>query len=253
MNIPFGLVNAVQSRQVVLFAGAGISQIALNVSGRSLKEALGADIRKNYSDYDVTERTFEDVCDEWSALNDKVGLVFRIAELIPKNATPLPSHLVAVEAFRFIITTNWDLLFEEAYRTAMPHYHRIVAESDVPGFNFDQHNLLKIHGSVDQPTSMVATTEDYEAYPDTHSGMLRCVADLVSNNTVLFVGYGIRDEHVRRLLAFVRRTRGQWSRRAYAIGFYDSVRTRALDRRNIEVLPYDAADVLPEIVRRAKT
>jgi hypothetical protein len=71
------------------------------------------------------------------------------------------------------------------------------------------------------------------------------------NNTVLFVGYGLRDEHVRRLLARIRRERGDWARKAYAVGYYDQVRTRTLLKKNIEVLPYDAEVFLPALVERA--
>ena len=64
----------------------------------------------------------------------------------------------------------------------------------------------------------------------------------------------MRDEHVRRVLAHVRHQRGEFARRAYAVmgkGFDDEVRTRLLDKRNIEVLPYDADDFLPELAIRA--
>lgn len=71
------------------------------------------------------------------------------------------------------------------------------------------------------------------------------------NNTVLFVGSGLRDEHVRGLLTRIRRERGQWARKAYAIGFYDQVFTKLLATRNIEVLSGAAEDFLPELADKA--
>jgi hypothetical protein len=56
------------------------------------------------------------------------------------------------------------------------------------------------------------------------------------SNTVLFVGYALRDEHVRRLLTHIRRQRGPWARRAYAVGYFDAVRVRLLDKRNIQAI-----------------
>jgi len=85
--------------------------------------------------------------------------------------------------------------------------------------------LLKIHGSADRPLSLVATTDDYEMYFDTHAMIEEKVGELLSNNTVIFVGYGFGDEHIRHLLARIRRKRGPWKRKAYAVGFYDEVRT----------------------------
>jgi hypothetical protein len=127
----------------------------------------------------------------------------------------------------------------------------LSSEDDAPNFNYDQHNLLKIHGSADRPLTLVATTDDYESYADTHPRLLDRVADPLFNNAVLFVGYGLRDEHVRRLLSRVRRQRGEWARRAYAVGYYDEVRKKLLGSRNIQVIEGDADDVLVELFARA--
>jgi hypothetical protein len=254
IRIPNALVNAVKQRQAVVFAGAGISIKSLGVTTIKIRDAVGHEIRKDYPNYDFQSRSVEDVCDEYIALNDRITLVNLLAALIPQDAIPLQSHVAAVKAFRFIVTTNWDLLFEAAYRRIGQGYQVLAGEEDAPNFNYDQHNLLKIHGSADRPLTLIATSEDYENYPDTHRQLLDRVADLLWNNTVLFVGYGLRDEHVRRLLARIRRQRGEWARRAYAVmgkSFDDEVRTRLLDKRNIEVLPYDAEDFLPELAVRA--
>ena len=38
------------------------------------------------------------------------------------------------------------------------------------------------------------------------------------------------------LLTHIRRERGAWARRAYAVGFFDAVRTKLLDKRNIQTI-----------------
>jgi hypothetical protein len=145
------------------------------------------------------------------------------------------------------VTTNWDLLFEAAYRQIGQHYQLLAAEADAPMFNYDQHNLLKIHGSADRPATLVATTDDYENYAETHNQLLSRVSELLHNNTVIFVGYGLRDEHIRRLLSRIRRQRQQWARKAFAVGFYDEVRTILLGTRQIEIVNEDADAFLPEL------
>ena len=249
--IPSPLVDAVAKRQAVLFAGAGISFASLGIAGAGLRDAIGAEIAKDYKGYDPGQRSFEDVCDEYAAINDLSGLVNKIAEYIPQNASPTPAHCAAVAMFRFIVTTNWDVLFEEAYRQIGQGKQTIADETDALNFNADQHNLIKLHGTVDRPLTIVATTDDYESYADTHPRLFDVLANLLDTNTVLFVGYGLRDEHVRRLLSRIRRQRGAWSRKASAIGFYDEVRTKLLAARKIEVIPGAADDVLPELAARA--
>jgi hypothetical protein len=250
-DIPNALVRAVRDRQAVLFAGAGMSLKALGVAGLELRNAIGALIAQDYPEYDPETRTFEDTCDEYVAINDRTGLVNELASMIPKNAAPTEAHVAAVDAFRFIVTTNWDLLFEEAYRQSGHGYQVLASEQDAPNFSYDQHNLLKIHGSADRPLTLIATSDDYESYVDTHSQLLSRVAELLHNNTVLFVGYGLRDEHVRRLLSTVRRQRGDWARRAYAVGYFDRVRTKLLDSRNIQVAEANADEFIVELVGRA--
>jgi hypothetical protein len=198
-----------------------------------------------------TGRSLEDVCDEYEVLHDRPQLVDLLALSIPQNMQPLRSHLAAVATFRFIVTTNWDLLFEAAYRQIGQRYQILIEEADAPMFSSDQHNLLKIHGSIDRPRSLVCTTDDYESYPDSHSQLLDRVGELVYNNTVLFVGHGLRDEHLRRLLSQIRRRRGDLQRRNYAVGFYDEVRRKLLGDRKIEVLEADAEDFLPSLQNAA--
>lgn len=251
MQIKATLVDAVRNRQAVLFAGAGISWKAIGFGGKHVRDQIGIEIKRDFPDYDFESRSVEDVCDEYTALNDRVVLVDRLAALIPQDKEAQESHVAAVKAFRFIVTTNWDLLFEAAYRKINQKYQVLFTDADVPMFNYDQHNLLKIHGSVDHPMTLVATTDDYENYPETHARLLDRVAELLYSNTVLFVGYGLKDEHVRHLLSRIRSRRAQWTRKAYAVGYFDEVRTRLLASRQIEVIKADADIFLPELALQA--
>jgi NAD-dependent SIR2 family protein deacetylase len=247
MQIPVGLIDAVRQRNAVLFAGAGISYNAVKVGGMELRNWIGAEIQKDYPAYEFQSRSLENVCDEYELLHDRPTLVTLLAGQIPQNVDTLPGHVAAVQAFRFIVTTNWDVLFEAAYRKIGQRYQILMEEADAPMFNYDQHNLLKIHGSIDRPRSLVCTTDDYEGYADTHPQLLDRVGELLYNNTVLFVGHGLRDEHLRRLLYQIRRKRGDLQRRNYVVGFYDDVRTRLLESRKMDVIQADAGYFLPEL------
>jgi hypothetical protein len=145
MRIPNALVEAVRPRrqrqQAVLFAGAGISVQSIQLIANTVRDAIGRKIQLDYPGYQFGTRSLEDVCDEYAALNDRITLVNELAALIPKNALPLPSHIAAVKAFRFIVTTNWDLLFEAAYRQIGQEYQVLIREQDAPNFHYDEDNL----------------------------------------------------------------------------------------------------------------
>jgi NAD-dependent SIR2 family protein deacetylase len=207
-RIPAALRAAVRQRQAVLFAGAGISAGVLGLAGGSIRDAVANRIREDFKEYDLKPRRLEDVCDEYQAISDRNSLVSFLAAHVPINRPPSEGHVAAVNLFPCIITTNWDLLFEEAYRKLRKEYRLLVEDRDAPNFSYEHANLLKIHGSVDRPRSLICTTEDYETYPETHPQLLDKVASLLTENTILFVGYGLGDEHVRALLSRIRRTRG---------------------------------------------
>ncbi len=163
------MVDRVRNRQAVPFAGGGVSWKAIRFGGLHIRDQLGMQIKRDFPSYEWESRSVEDVCDEYAAFNYRLALVDRLAGLIPQDRAPQESHTAAVRAFRFIVTTNWDLLFESAYREIGQHYQVLSQEADAPMFNYDQHNLLKIHGSADRPVSLLATTDDYENYDETHS------------------------------------------------------------------------------------
>lgn len=52
MQIPPNLIDAVQDKKAVLFAGAGISWKALGFGGLHIRDQLGAQIKRYHPDYD---------------------------------------------------------------------------------------------------------------------------------------------------------------------------------------------------------
>lgn len=71
---------------------------------------------------------------------------------------PNPIHiaiaeLVSLGAIEHIITTNYDLSFEEALVAAGVAFHRVVSKKD--GLGNGQPILFKLHGSADEPASLV--------------------------------------------------------------------------------------------------
>lgn len=250
--IPFNLVDAIIDRRAVLFAGAGISLPVLNVGALHLRDQLGELIKREYPTYDYSARSLEDVCEEYEVINDRRTLVYKLAGFIPQNLRPTPAHHAAVQAFQFVVTTNWDDLFETAYRDVGKEKQILSREEDAPGFGYDQANLLMIHGSAKSPLSLVATSGDYEAYPDTHPRLLDHVGSLIQRETVVFIGYGLHDEHVRRLLARIRRQHGPWQARHYVVGFFDDVRVKLLEHRGMTVIQSSADDFMAELMSRAR-
>ena len=67
--IKAALLDAARRRELVLFAGAGISWQSLGFGGEYLRDQIGEEIRRDFPDYDVQSRSLEDVCDVMSMLH----------------------------------------------------------------------------------------------------------------------------------------------------------------------------------------
>ncbi len=248
-RLPPALVEAVWKREAVLFAGAGMSAEALGVRTANLTDELVADIRRHYPEYDATGRSFETVADEYEAILGADTLTTRLVAEIPQDADPSPSHRIASDLFSTVITTNWDLLFEAAYRLAGSRALVVSSNEGAPAYGADQPTVIKMHGTVETPTTIVATASQYETYHLSHPDLLKLIGTIVDRHVVVFVGYGLRDEHLRRLLATTRYGKQRWAKAAFAVGHFDEARAAVLENRDIKVINCDAAMFFPALQR----
>lgn len=169
--IPNALIESVQRQEAVLFAGAGISQSALGVTGLTVRDAIGLKIRKDYPDYQVERRTFEDVCDEFAALNSRITLVNELSDLIPQNVAPTDNLRFTAKCFRYILTTNWDQLFEEAIKELGGKFRVLSSAQDAPNFNYDSTTCSR---STDRSSTRSPSSPRRRTMRRTRRRMRRC-------------------------------------------------------------------------------
>ncbi|WP_313366218.1 SIR2 family protein [Microbacterium sp.] len=110
-----------------------------------------------------------------------------------------PPLLAALEAEQ-AITLNYDQLFEWAAEDG--HRPRRV----VPGPRSDEERwLLKLHGSVDDPESIVLTRDDYLGFNADRAALSSLVKATLMTRHLLFVGFGVQDPHFHEIVHDVRR------------------------------------------------
>ena len=102
-----------------------------------------------------------------------------------------------------MVTTNYDELFERASRaigkdvSVLPH---------APTAGPDRW-LLKMHGCVTDPESIVLTREDYLRYDQRRQALAGIVQALLMMRHMLFVGFSLNDDNFHRIADAVRRAR----------------------------------------------
>ena len=98
------------------------------------------------------------------------------------------------------ITLNYDLLFEKA-STDIGDERTVIPDSSVNGEKW----LLKLHGSVNNPESIVLTRDDYLGYNASREALSAVVKATLITHHLLFVGFGLKDDHFHEIIHDVRR------------------------------------------------
>ena len=196
VDFPEQLLNALRDGRLVVFAGAGVSMGPpanlpdFRELARQIAEGTGITIGK-----DEPEDRF------LGQLKAAGTDVHQIAAQRLQHNNPLPKELHRdllrlypnAEDIR-IVTTNFDLVFEEAVSDLFATGPRIFYAPVLPlGERFQ--GIVHIHGSVSEPEGMILTHRDFgRAYLTQADGWARrFLVDLFDNHTVLFVGYSHND------------------------------------------------------------
>jgi len=94
-----------------------------------------------------------------------------------------------------VITTNYDKFIEN---DIFVNHDVIVGQKVFMGSEYG--TILKIHGSVDDPNSLILTKKDYDRFEKKSKILAAKVLNLFTENPVIFLGYSITDANVRKLL-----------------------------------------------------
>ena len=134
------------------------------------------------------------------------------------NAEPTPAHcLLAKLPFPCIITTNFDSLMERALEAERKNpqvesYVRRADKKDLRPGTEEEPLVYKLHGSIDQIDTLIATEDDVIDFAacllQDNPSLPSLIGKLFETNTLLFVGYGLRDWNVRMMLRALRKRRG---------------------------------------------
>ena len=212
-NLPFEfpqeVIDACISGNLVVFAGAGISTEQRNVFIDSLYEDLKFDSgidQKSDIDFPELVSTF---CNQPNGrkkflqkLKYRLDYVHQFPELYSK-ASRFHKEISTIWSINTFITTNWDDYFERQCG-AIP----LVTDQDVAAFSdIPERKVLKIHGSIYNYGSIIASNEDYQrCYRQLSKNIIGSqLKSILATKVVLFVGYSFRDFDFNKIYQFIRK------------------------------------------------
>jgi hypothetical protein len=234
MPISEDIINSVKAGKCILFLGAmasaapppegsGFHAGALPPSGRALSEKLAAECKYPYED--KTNLAHVSLFYQWQEGKSRQALVKAVeAEVAAPHLSPSPAlHMLAALPFRITITTNYDQLYDQALFAAKtldglskkPRITIYDPKRDGPPESVpldplaEQPILIKLHGDITKPESIVITEEDYitfiqrMAMPERSPIHEKLRARMMEWPT-LFIGYSLKDYNLRLLFKTLR-------------------------------------------------
>ena len=203
LDFPSALISALRDHRLVVFAGAGVSmgEPSCLPDFKTLAEQIAQGTGESPGETEPADRFLGRL------KTDKRVQVHELAAQLLKARCPRSTELhrdllrLFPSATRTrIVTTNFDLLFEQAAEDG-------AADSKLEVFNapalplgrkFD--GIIHVHGALDRPETMVLTDADFGRAYLTEGWARRFLLDLFQSFTVLFVGYS-HDDIVMNYLA----------------------------------------------------
>jgi hypothetical protein len=192
LTLPPSLVRVVADRSALLFAGAGMSMQAGLPSAYAFAEHILAKISELDPSYvrGAHAGNFNDLATDFALLAGSAGLRDAVAELMGVEALVGPSSAqrTAVSAFDMIVTTNYDTLLERADEVSRL---TVVAEEFLAPL--PRTALVKLHGTMNDPKSLVVTSEDLLSHGNRRQHVIEAVRTQVLSRSVVVVGSSLRD------------------------------------------------------------
>ncbi|MFA4878382.1 MAG: SIR2 family protein [Methanoregula sp.] len=237
--IPPELYDEIKRENCIIFAGAGISTERKSNSG----EPTFYEIIKNECEFSSElNPPFPEVMQHYCNIKDGGKKNLLIRQIIgrlesfldgsEKEHTTTFTHLEIARNpfFRIIVTTNWDTFFERRLNVLVP----MVEDRDIPFWDDKKRQILKIHGCVTRPYTMIITQNDYEDLISSkmHSPVFTKLKDLMATKTFLFIGYSMRDPNIKMLFSDLSKSLGDFSRLSYAVDIDPSEETIAEWKKN---------------------
>lgn len=121
-------------------------------------------------------------------------------------------QILAGWPIKIVLTTNYDNLMERAFcpekDPVKAIYSRKGENKEIIEPTLKCPLVYKLHGSLDDPDSMVITENDYIDFLisllNNDAGVPSLIKNVFKDYSILFIGYGLRDWNIRVLLKYLR-------------------------------------------------
>ena len=203
--MPKEILDAAEHGELVLFCGAGISTENKSVLPFSFYKEIQEELEidDNTLPFSKLMQMYCDLPNGRRKLLKKIKNRFEYIHSFPeleRAATKFHRELAELYFIKTIITTNWDAYFEECC-AATP----ITTPEDYVFWDENERCVLKIHGSINNPGSIIATEDDYTKCTESlEKGIIGAtLKTILARRTVVFIGFSFGDEDFSQIMAYL--------------------------------------------------
>lgn len=223
-----------------VFVGAGISLGARLPSWHKLMGPLRTDLGPAVG----PGTSYLDIAELYEVKHSRSVLVQYLKERLGDVRFQLTKthELIVGLPVQRIYTTNFDTLLEQASQKKQINRNVIFNASQVGFSDTSTLSIVKLHGDLSDPGSIVISARDFYSY----FGKNPAVADLLKvelqTHTVLFLGYSFSDPNLGMILGNAANQSGAVRPLLYSLQLKPSELTvRAMSARGVKVIALDAA------------
>ncbi len=256
---PKSLIEHLTAGRCVLFAGSGLSAWAKLPTWRDFlkfmveklyEEEPGKHDKKELDDLLEKGKLLDiaDYCKE--AFSSALYTNILSSKLRGDDVIdfPDPYKLIVQLPFTAVITTNYDKLLERAYERLANISPKTPTHMDIDSLGtllfMNNFFILKAHGDIDRPESLILTTSDYSGIIHSNPAFNSLFSAILLTKAILFIGYSISDPDFRLLLERQLTTFKGYVPDRYALmsGVGEIEQQVLLRSAGIKVLPYAEHD-----------
>ena len=226
-DMPGEIIEAAIHGDLALFCGAGISTESKNVLPHSfyteIKRELGTDDNLSFS------KLMQLYCDKPNGrkkllknIRERFDYIKSFPEL-ERSASSFHRELAELYPIKTIITTNWDTYFEE-YCAAVP----ITIPEDFAYWDEIERFVLKVHGSITNLSTIVATEKDYQkCYKFLQKGIVGAtLKQILATKTVVFIGFSFGDDDLNQIMDYLQKEMGDIYPHIYLVTLDETLKDR---------------------------
>jgi hypothetical protein len=151
---------------------------------------------------------------------------------------------------RVIFTTNYDKLLETAFRKNAGEDPVVITNpKQLSSLATDEIRIVKIHGDIDYPDSIVLTDSDYADYDAKYASMRAYFQGQMAFNTLVLIGFGLKDPNFDHIFSGAKALVSEPGPRVIALmakqNKFDVIRWEA---KGLSINNFDTYDDIPKFL-----